>query len=188
MTRNRFTIPLCIGFTFFSFTAAGAGAEPNRDTRAQVPAFTLEDQYGETHKYAFPRGRVLLVTISGQKGSKDMDPWLETLHEAYDGKIDFQGIADLSNVPYLARKLARAAIRKKSTLPVLCDWSGEVSQRFGADSAAANVFVVSPDGRIRHHAKGPITATALDEVRAAIDRFLIGDAIPDPNVSTVSPR
>ncbi|MCH7959934.1 MAG: hypothetical protein IID08_07380 [Candidatus Hydrogenedentes bacterium] len=188
MIQNSFVIPLCMGIAFFVFAAAGAGAEPNRDTRPQVPSITLEDQYGVTHKYTFPRERVLLVTISGQKGSKDMDPWLETLHEAYDWKIDFQGIADLSNVPFLARKLARAAIRKKSTLPVLCDWSGEVSQAFGPDNAAANVFLVSPEGKIVHRASGPMTEAALNEVRAAIEQFLASDATTPTNVTPLPPR
>ena len=188
MIRNYFTLSLSIGIAFFMLGAACAGAESNEDTRARVPAFTLEDQYGVTHEYTFPRERVLLVTISARKGSRDMDPWLKALHEAYDGKIDFQGIADLSGTPYMARKFVRAVIRNRSTRSVLCDWSGEVSQGFGADSAVANVLVVSPGGRIHHHAKGPMTDAALNKVRAAIDHFLTGDATTHTNVTPLPPR
>lgn len=186
MTRNCFAIPVCIGAVLFGFTATPVGAEPHQDKRPQAPSFTLEDQYGVTHEYTFPRERVLLVTIAGRESSKDMDSWLKALHKAYDGKIDFQGIADLSAVPYIARKFVRAAIRSKSKDPVLCDWSGEVCQRFEADGSVANVIVVSPDGHIHHHAKGAMTDAALNEVRAAIDRFLVDDSNPDSTETTVS--
>ena len=188
MIRNCLIASLCIGCALFVFATAHVGAEPTQEKRPQAPSVKLEDQYGATHEYTFPRERVLLVTISGKKGSKDMDRWLETLHETYDGKIDFQGIADLSMVPYLAHKLARLAIRNKTKDPVLCDWSGEVCQGFGADSAVANVLVVSPSGHIYHHAKGPMTDAALNVVRAAIDCFLVGDSNPDPNATAVSQR
>ena len=136
-----------------------------------APVITLVDQYGDTHEYTFPRERVLLITIAGRKGSRNMDPWVETLRERYDGVIDFQGIADLEGVPYLARKFARAMIKKRSKRPVLCDWEGEVSEDYDTDRKAANVIVVSPEGNIVHRQTGPMTDERRDKMFEVIDSY-----------------
>ena len=188
MIRNCLIASLCIGCALFVFATAHVGAEPTQEKRPQAPSVKLEDQYGATHEYTFPRERVLLVTIAGRESSKDMDSWLKALHKAYDGKIDFQGIADLSAMPYISRNFVRASLRTTSTRSFICDCSAYVFPGFGADSAVANVLVVSPDGSIRHHAKGAMTDAALREVRAALDRFLVADSIPGSDEMAASQR
>ena len=149
---------------------AVASKKANTSEEPEIaPAITLDDQYGKSHEYTFPRERVLLITIAAREGSHDMDPWVDALHERYDGVIDFQGIADLEGVPYLARKFARAMIKKRSKRPVLCDWEGEVSNEYGVDREAANVLVVSPEGRIVHRQTGPMTDEAQEKMFEVID-------------------
>lgn len=128
----------------------------------KLKSLQLKDQFGKQHRIDFPRQHMTIVTIADEKGAGALDPWLAALKQRYGTNVHYVGIAQVRDVPSLLRPLVTARFKKKYTYPILLDWSGEVIKIFEAKAAAPNIYLVSKDGSLLHHAHGAMQETALE--------------------------
>ena len=88
--------------------------------------FELTDQDATTRSYRFPKGKVTVMTVADHKGSDQLAPWIQRLHDRYEKRIDIDGVADVSMIPRPFHNMFREAFRKRLTYSVMLDWSGSV--------------------------------------------------------------
>jgi len=138
----------------------------------KVPDFELKDQYDKAASYRFPKQKITVLTFGDRKGSEQIEGWVRPLWDRYQTKIDQQGVAVLTSVPFFARGVVRGIFKSKVKYSVLLDWTGDVSKSFGYQSGRANVYVINRDGQIVLTVTGTASQTELDKVFAQIDRIL----------------
>ena len=88
-----------------------------RTDRPKRPSAQLSLSQGEGHGHDRCRS----------KGSNQLAPWIQALHDRYGQRIDIDGVADVSmipNVPSLG--MFREAFRKRLAYSVMLDWEGAV--------------------------------------------------------------
>ncbi len=132
-------------------TAAESVPEENLE---DAPEITLEDQHREEHHIEFPREKPTILVFADRKGSKQLEGWLMPLHERYGEQVHLQGIAKLDSVPGPFRWLARRAFKSGMDSPVMLDFEGDVCEAYGFVEDQANLFVISPSGKIALHILG----------------------------------
>lgn len=66
------------------------------------------------------------MTIADHKGSDQLAPWIQQLHDRYQKNIDIDGVADVSNVPKPLQGFLRATFRNQLAYSVMLDWDGTV--------------------------------------------------------------
>lgn len=138
----------------------------------RVKPFTLEDQFGASHSYSFPRTRVSVLLLADKEGSKQVESWVVPLHERYDGQVDIHGVAELSAVPELMRGIVRFFFKRNSERPIMMDWEGAVTESFDSKPGLVNIYVVDTLGRIVCERSGEATMDTLADVTATVDRLL----------------
>jgi hypothetical protein len=159
------------------FMAAVAGkpvdiASQPPGSASKAPSFVLEDQYGRTHGYKFPREKVSLLAFGDRQGAEQIESWIRPIYQRYEKRIDIFGVADVSAVPPFLRGLVRGAFQNKLDYPVMLDWSGEVSKSYAYRSGKANIFLVDRRGQIVLIKTGAATATDLDHIYQKLDKLL----------------
>lgn len=154
-----------------------ADADDNADTdplagRPKAPNFQLENLRGEQQNFTFPRPKILILAIADQGGSSEMENWIKPLYDRYTDRVDIQGVAELAAVPKFARGIARGIIDGMVEQPILLDWTGNVSQQFGAQKQTANVYVISTEGYILAQASGTAQLDKLKALARVVDEAL----------------
>lgn len=134
--------------------------------------FTLEDQFGNEVAVKFPSNRPVVLVFGDREGSAQVEGWVRPVYGKYTDKLYIFGIAELSAVPWAAKPVVRRIIKSKSKNPIMLDWSGKVSKSYGCEKGKANVFVVSPAGKITAVKRGAATGAALKELYREIDALL----------------
>lgn len=138
----------------------------------QAPAFTLENLQGETQQFSFPRTKVLIIAIADQKGSEDMENWIQPLYDRYTDSVDIHGVAELSAVPKFARGIARGIISGIVKQPIMLDWTGNVSSQFAAKSGVTNVYAINAQGQIIASGSGLASLDKLKAIAESVDNAL----------------
>ncbi len=132
--------------------------------------FALSDQDAKTRSYQFPKAKVTVMTVADHKGSDQLAPWIQSLHDRYGKRIDIDGVADVSMIPRPFHGMFREAFRKRLTYSVMLDWGGAVVKEFGYTKGVANIYVIDRHGRIVKQATGPCDDDAARELFTTIDR------------------
>lgn len=132
--------------------------------------FELTDQNSETRSYRFPKSKVTVMTIADHKGSGELAPWIQRLHDRYQKKIDIDGVADVSKIPKPLHVIFRAAFRKQLAYSVMLDWDGTVVKQFAYKKGVANFYVIDRDGTVLNQITGPISDAAEAKLTREIDR------------------
>ncbi len=144
-----------------------------KDSAASKAAdFDLKDQYDNAASYRFPKQKITVLTFGDRKGSEQIEGWVRPLWDRYQTKIDQQGVAVLSSVPFFARGIVRGVFKSKVKYPVLLDWTGKVSKAYGYSGGKANLYVIDRNGHIVLKIAGAANPAELHHVFAQIDRML----------------
>ena len=134
--------------------------------------FELTDQNAATRSYRFPKAKVTVMTVADNKGSDQLAPWIQKLHDRYQDRIDIDGIADVSMIAKPFQAMFREAFRRQLTRSVMLDWDGSVVKQFGYTKGVANLYVIDRRGRIVKEFSGPVTDAAERELTREIDRVI----------------
>lgn len=145
---------------------------PAEASPPQAPAFTLENLKGEKQSFSFPRSKILIIAIADQKGSEDMENWIQPLYDRYTDSVDIQGVAELSAVPKFARGIARGIISGIVKQPIMLDWTGTVSSQFGAQAGVTNVYAINAQGQIIAQGSGAANLDKLKAIAESVDAAL----------------
>lgn len=146
----------------------GAAADSHTDKKVQLTSFELADQFGDSHRYEFPRQKPLVLLIGDRKGSEEIDGWIPPLKEHFGAKADIAGIADVRSVPRFLRDRITAAIKKSRPIPVMLDYEGTVTDHLPCERKVANVFVLGPRGELIQAVAGAVNQARLETLRTAI--------------------
>ena len=141
---------------------------------AKLSDFELTDQEAKPRRYRFPKAKVTVMTVADRKGSEQLAPWIQQLHDRYRERIDIDGLADVSMIPKPFHAMFRTAFRKQLAYPVMLDWEGSVVKQFGYAKGVANIYVIDRRGRILKQLTGPVSDDGLRELTTQIDRALAG--------------
>ena len=136
--------------------------------------FELTDQNSQIRSYRFPKSKVTVMTIADHKGSAELAPWIQRLHDRYQKRIDIDGVADVSKIPKPLHAIFRAAFRKQLAYSVMLDWEGTVVRQFAYKKDVANVYVIDRGGRILKQLSGPVSDVAENELNREVDRAISG--------------
>ena len=134
--------------------------------------FELTDQDAKPRAYRFPKAKITVMTVADHKGSDQLAPWIQPLHDRYEKRIEIDGVADVSMIPKPFHNMFREAFRKKLTRSVLLDWGGSVVKQFDYAKGVANLYVIDRTGRIVKRVSGPATEDALLALTREIDRAI----------------
>ena len=134
--------------------------------------FELKDQYDNAHTYHFPKDKVSVLAFGDRKGSAQIEGWIRPLVERYQGRIDINGVAELSAVPALSRGIVRRIFKRQVKYPVMLDWSGEVSKGYGYRGGRAGIFVINQQGHIVATRTGAASTAGLNTLYEEINRLV----------------
>ena len=151
-------------FLFLALFHTAALAAPAE----KLTDFELTDQDAKTRAYRFPKAKVTVMTVADHKGSEQLAPWIQRLHDRYEKRIDIDGVADVSMIPKPFHNMFREAFRKQLTYSVMLDWGGAVVKQFGYVKGVANIYVIDRSGRIVKQVTGPVSDAAEREIERAI--------------------
>ncbi len=165
-----FLIALIFGLTLWKPVQCLIAASP--DSEAKASDFELKDQYGKSSSYCFPKQKLTVLTFGDRQGAEQIEGWVRPLWDRYQAKIDQQGVAVLTSVPFFARGVVRGIFKSKVKHSVLLDWTGQVSKAYGYRNGKANLYVIDRNGRIVLTVIGAATQADLNRVYAQIDRML----------------
>lgn len=157
---------------------------PEDGPTRHVSPFTLEDQFGTTHTYTFPRTKVSVLLLADKDGSKQVKSWVIPLHERYGDKVDVDGVAELSAVPVLMRGIVRFFFKRNSERPIMMDWEGGVTEAFEPTPGVVNVYVIDTSGQVVCEHSGEATSDTLAKVTDAVDRRLKEEGMRQAAAST----
>ena len=156
-------IPL-VGLLVLVAAHTGALAAPVE----KLGDFELTDQDARVRTYKFPKDKITVMTVADHKGSKQLAPWIQRLHDRYGKRIDIDGVADVSMIPKPFHNMFREAFRKQLTYSVMLDWGGAVVKQFSYSKGVANIYVIDRDGRIVKQVTGEVTDAAEAAIRRAV--------------------
>lgn len=143
--------------------------------KTELQTFELPDQFGDNHRYEFPRKRPLIILIGDRKGSEEVDAWIAPLKKHFASSADITGIADMRGVPRFLRDRITAAIKKNRPVPVMLDYDGIVTDRLPCVRKVANVFVVGPQGDL----VGTVSGAFDDQRIEALQKVMRAAALPE---------
>ena len=158
-------------------TLTAPAADTNQTSTAvtatnSCPQFTLQDQYGHTHRFSFPQTKPVVLTVADKKGSDDIEHWVHPLVEKFGDKIVIEGLADVSSAPRPLHGLVLSRFKKAISHPVMLDWKGDVAKDFSYTKGEANVYVIASDGRILLHRSGRASKEQLQALQSLIEAQL----------------
>jgi hypothetical protein len=166
------TLALCLAFAGLSTLSPDSSRAPANAAPGRLSSFKLADQFGTNHSVAFPRQRLLLLTIADLQGSKQVHSWTQPTSQLHNPHLDWLGIAHVGPVPKLFRGRILRDLRARYPQPLLIDWSNDFAESLSCIPDQANIFLVHPNGLILHRASGPATSTALLQLHNAINHTL----------------
>lgn len=142
--------------------------------------FDLTDQDAKVRSYRFPKAKITVMTVADHKGSDQLAPWIQRLHDRYGKRIDIDGVADVSMIPKPFHNMFRKAFRKELTYSVMLDWGGSVVKQFDYAKGVANIYVIDRSGRIVKQLTGPVSDSAERELTREIERAIAGATPREP--------
>jgi hypothetical protein len=159
------------------------GATAEVDPLAGV---VLSDSSGRSWHLDELHGVPVLLLIADRQGFEQATDWGQRLAARAEAlapwraadKVAWLVIVDLLRVPDFARDAARARVRELEAdrtagergqgSPLLLDWGGALSARFGAARAEALLALLSADHRVLVQARGAPTDEAVASLLEAI--------------------
>jgi hypothetical protein len=152
----------------------------------------LRDQFDQPRRLAFPTTNIVILAIADRKGSEQIDDWVAAVKTRYAGRVEWYGLADVSNVPRWLRGKVRRETQASQRHPVMMDWSGSVCERFARKRGLANILVLDRDGIIRARFDGPAAEGTIAKLCEALEQaFTQGTNValhPAPMSSRSAPK
>jgi len=183
-SRMRAALRVCCAL----IALGAAGAAPER-----LPAFEMEDQFGEVHTDADFRGGIVVFLVSDREGSRFNRLWSEALREKAQGRMEREafrivGAAHLKGVPKFMRGPVKNRFPRERERWVLLDWEGFFDGTYGLAEGASNLLVFDAGGRLIHRTSGrkpdqDEVESLLQSIRASLSpsqAFLCGRKMSDP--------
>jgi hypothetical protein len=174
----KLTIPLLIlhgGLTAFLLLATPVTSSASNSETTQITGFSLQDQFGDTHEYRFPKNKISVVLVADRRGSDQIPGWVKPIQSRFQQQIDIDGIADVSKVPGWLQDLVRGGIRRQLDYPILLDWQGSVCDQFHYKEGRVNLFILDQTGAVRRHINGAVTPDKLDQLTNQIESLLASE-------------
>ncbi len=118
--------------------------------------FSLEDQFGNTHRDEDCGGAVTILLGGDRKGSAYIDEWGPELHRILAGPLDqgtvcSVGFANLKGAPFFVKKKIIKSFPTDPEAWTILDWKGEIARRWGFEKGAANFYLFDRGGRLVFH-------------------------------------
>lgn len=155
---------------FLAFVIAGfLSVDGSAGARERAASFSLKDQNGKTLNVSFPRGKPSIILFGDRKGAEQLEGWIRPIYNRYGNRVEIQGVADLTGVPWLARPVVTAIIRRNTGYSVMLDWGGAVSKRYGSRKQQANVFVIDREGNVVGKQFGAANGDKLSQIYGRLD-------------------
>jgi hypothetical protein len=145
--------------------AAGPVSLPVRKLRD----FALTDQYAQVRTYRFPKPTVTVMAVADYHGAMQLTPWIKSIYDRYQKRIDIDGVADVSMIPDLFRAALRGLFKKGLTHSVMLDWDGSVVKQFAYQRGVANIYVIDRHGWIVGRFTGQFSDQSLRTLFTQID-------------------
>ena len=152
-----------------------ASAGPGMGVITNVPGFTLTDQFEVTNRFTLPSTNLSFIVVADHKGSKQLEAWIQPVHDRHGRTVAILGVADVAKVPAPFRPMVRRAFVKDLKYPVLLDWSGAVVKLFNPVPNVANIYLVRTNGAVIAHWSGAATKAQLEGVSQKIRAEQPGD-------------
>lgn len=159
--------------TFIALITCFAGESDKEVAEVgRVDSFALSDQFKKEHKQVFPGSRSIVLALADRKGSEQLEDWITPFYKRYEEQVDIFGVANLKGVPGLMKPLLRKLFRRGLDYPVMMDWTGEVCETLQYKAGKANIFILCPEGVIRHRINGKVTGKDLQNCFSVLDGLL----------------
>lgn len=166
--RANFTSTILLSaLTLLSVNGVSAGEK--RVDVAKLNRISTVDQFGKSHQFHFPTRKPVLVTTAGQRGSRDIEPWIRPIAESYYGKVEIVGIAQLNGVPASLRgPLRKLFAMQSASHPVLLDWNGELCDLLPYSKSAVSVCLLDQRGKIVWQASGKVSPSKMAQLQRTL--------------------
>jgi hypothetical protein len=131
--------------------------------------FTLDDQFGRTHRQAdvFGDGPVVVLAGAQRQAPDAMRAWERALRARVPEDTRIIGLSNLKRLPFFVPKgmVTKGLAEQLPNVPVLCDWKGRVYTELGFPAGATiSVGVFGASGERLGIVTGEQTDSHLDEV------------------------
>ena len=116
--------------------------------------FELEDQFGELHASDQIEAQYLILIGGDRRASDESREWAITVGayladpDSNLAAVEVVRVADLRSVPAAMKGLVSKKMRSRHSTPVLMDWHGDLTGRFGFQPNVANIAVIESSGEI----------------------------------------
>lgn len=145
---------------------------------ARIPEFELDDQFGQSHRSTDFAHRHLIFVGGDRSASDEIQSWSVEIRRVLQARPDTQAelelvrVADLRGVPRSFEALVTKRMRKRQQVPVLMDWTGEITEVLRFERQHANVVLFDAAGTIRLSLQaGQPEAEEVEALREALDRL-----------------
>ncbi|MBW1758078.1 MAG: hypothetical protein JRD92_03935 [Deltaproteobacteria bacterium] len=137
--------------------------------------FTLDDQFGRTHRQGeiFGDGPVVILAGAQRKAPDAMQVWERTLRTRVPEGTRIIGLSNLERLPFFVPKgvVKKGLAQQLPNVPVLCDWKGRVYSDLGFPAGVViSIGVFDDAGQRLGLVTGEHTETRLAEVVALLSR------------------
>ncbi|MBW2375994.1 MAG: hypothetical protein JRF55_08350 [Deltaproteobacteria bacterium] len=137
--------------------------------------FTLDDQFGRTHRQGeiFGDGPVVILAGAQRKAPDAMQVWERTLRTRVPEGTRIIGLSNLERLPFFVPKgvVKKGLAEQLPNVPVLCDWKGRVYSDLGFPAGVViSIGVFHDAGQRLGLVTGEHTETRLAEVVALLSR------------------
>lgn len=143
----RMTILLLV----FALAATGMASE-----EPPLLDYSIEDQFGTTHRDEDCGGAVAILLGGDRKGSAYIDDWGPELHRAFASALDQGtlcsiGFAHLKGAPFFVKKKIIKSFPTDPEAWTILDWKGEIARKWGFEKGTANFYIFDRGGRLVFH-------------------------------------
>ena len=137
--------------------------------------FTLDDQFGRTHRQAdvFGDGPVVILAGAQRKAPDAMQVWERALRTRVPDGTRIVGLSNLKGLPFFVPKgvVTKGLAKQLRNVPILCDWKGRVYSNLGFPAGVViSIGVFDHAGQRLGLVTGEHTETRLAEVVALLSR------------------
>ena len=137
--------------------------------------FTLDDQFGHTHRRGdvFGDGPVVILAGAQRKAPDAMQAWEHALRGRVPQGTRIVGLSDLKRLPFFVPKgmVTKGLAEQLPNVPILCDWKGRVYSDLGFPAGATiSVGVFGAAGERLGIIAGEHTEARLAEVVQLLSR------------------
>ena len=135
--------------------------------------FTLDDQFGRTHREAevFGDGPVVVLAGAQRQAPDAMRRWEHALRTRVPEGTRIIGLSNFKRLPFFVPKgvVTKGLAEQLPNIPVLCDWKGQVYVDLGFPAGAViSVGVFGAAGERLGIIPGEQTKSGLAEVIALL--------------------